>query len=449
MTPQTLEAHVAQVLAHLDLLEAKVCVGFSGGVDSAVLLDVLVALSRQHALRISAVHIDHGLSPNAAEWAEFCRRRCGDYGIEVHVANVHVARDAGTGVEAAARAARYAVFERQDAAVVALAHNLDDQAETLLLQLTRGAGVRGLAGMPQARTLPGGDMQLVRPLLAVTRTDIAHYARDRGLHWIEDESNSDSSFDRNFLRHHVLPHLQRRFPAYRETWSRASRNLADAAQLLDEMAEADAGLLSPSGSLAIERLRQLSPAAARNVLRWFLARNGVRMPARERLDECLRQLLSARDDRQPAVVFDGLVVRRSRDRLELVPRFEQVPGDWEVPWTGEEALALGHGLGLLRFEPVQGRGLSRRLLQASAVRVALRRGGERLKPWPDRPSRTLKNLLRELDVAPWQRARLPLLFCGEHLAWVAGVGIDCRFAAAHTEAGILPHWQPSLATQPS
>ncbi|MCW5622666.1 MAG: tRNA lysidine(34) synthetase TilS, partial [Burkholderiales bacterium] len=363
------------------------------------------------------------------------------------VVNVHVARDAGTGVEAAARTVRYAVFERQAAAAVALAHNLDDQAETLLLQLTRGAGVRGLAGMPPARTLPGGDIRLVRPLLAVTRADIAHYARDRGLYWIEDESNSDSSFDRNFLRHHVLPHLQWRFPAYRETWSRASRNLADAAQLLDEMAAVDAGPLSPSGSLEVERLRQLSPAAARNVLRWFLARKDVRMPARERLDECLRQLLSAREDRQPAMAFDGLVARRSRGRLELVPRFERVPGDWEVPWKGEEALVLGHGLGLLHFETAPGRGLSRRLLQASAVRVALRRGGERLKLWPDRPSRTVKNLLRELDVAPWQRARLPLLFCGEHLAWVAGVGIDCRFAAADTEIGILLHWQPDLATR--
>ena len=440
MTLVSLEARVRAVLARAGLLDARVCVGLSGGIDSCVLLDLLTRIAREHPLRLSAVHVDHGLSRHASAWAAFCRTRCRDLGVDLRVSEARLV--SGANLEAAARSARYAVFQQVPGDAVALAHMLDDQVETMMLRLNRGSGVRGLAGMPGLRSLPGGAL-LVRPLLSVSRSEIVAYAKAAGLTWVEDETNRQTHFDRNYLRHEVLPALALRFPAYRQTWARAAENLADAAELLDEVAAVDAGT-ETADRLNLSALRALGPARARNLLRWFVVRQGGALPGRLRLEEALRQMLASDRASQPDIAFGAVRLRRHADALQGVVELPPIPPGWSQCWRGEDTLQLEHGLGVLRFASVHGCGLSRRLLLGRAG-VKVRAGGERLKRFPLRPSRTLKNLLREAGFPPWQRNRLPLLIIAGQVAWVAGVGMDCRFAAAADEEGLLPHWDPAVA----
>lgn len=439
MTQASLDARARAVLNRAGLLDARVCVALSGGVDSCVLLDVLVRLALRHPLRLSAVHVNHGLSRSADRWAAFCQARCADLGIALRVQQVRI--ECGVSIETAARAARYAVFETLPVDAIALAHNLDDQAETMLLRLNRGAGVHGLAGIPLLRTLPGGT-RLVRPLLSTSRAEILGHAAARGLAWVEDESNRDPRFDRNYVRLELMPRIERRFPRFRETWRRAADNLADAAGLLDDLAASDAGAGVAPDRLALSTLRALSPARARNLLRWFIARQGVAIPGRERVEEALRQLLDADVGSHPEITFAGMRLRRHGDAVIAGTALPDVPPGWEQAWGGEDVLHLDHGLGMLRFVSACGSGLSEHCLLGGHVRVVVRRGGERLRLASDRPARTLKNLLRERDVPTWLRGRLPVLTVDGRLAWVAQVGVDCRFAAGPGERGVLPHWEP-------
>jgi tRNA(Ile)-lysidine synthase len=331
------------------------------------------------------------------------------------------------------------VFARQSADAVALAHHLDDQAETVLLQLLRGAGAAGLAGMPQARRLADSDLLLVRPLLDIRRAAIHDYATQHALRWVEDESNAGLDFDRNYLRHEILPRIAPRFPGYRETWLRTSRNLADLDQLAGELARVDAAAAGTGDGLRVAALRALSPARQANLLRWFLRAQGVGAQPRERLQEALDQMLHAASDRVPTVRVGDVLLRRHRGLIRLVPD-TRVARHWSVPWQGEPQLALPSGYGVLRFRRVQGAGLDAARLSSARVTVAPRRGGERIKPSAQRPGRSLKNLLREAGVPPWVRDRLPLLFCDGALAWVPGIGVDSRLAARSDAAGVLPEW---------
>lgn len=423
------------------LLERRVALALSGGVDSVVLLDVLARIARRHRLRLTALHVNHHISPNAARWAQFCAALCARYGVPCAVADVHVELAAGESLEAAARNARYAVFQRQDVDALLLAHHLDDQAETLLLQLLRGAGARGMSAMPRMRDVAPG-VRILRPLLEVPRARIVEYAHRQRLEWVEDESNAMLDFDRNYLRHEVLPRIEARFPAYRQTWLRASRNLADVSELAEALACIDAeGALDDDG-LRIERLRALGEARARNLLRWFLTRQGLRPPGRERLDEALRQLLATPADAQPLVELGPASLRRHRGVARLVERAGAAAPDWRIAWQGEDTLQLPNGMGTMCFDTADGAGVSAERLIAEGASVRGRTGGERLKPAADRPSRTLKNLLREAGVPAWQRERLPLLYCAETPVWAPGIGCDCRFAAAPGERGVVPRWVP-------
>ena len=441
--PSDIANAVEQALRVAALEHASLVVGLSGGVDSVVLLHVLSRLAPRLRTTLSALHVHHGLSPHADEWADFCDRFCRDLAVPLRQARVAIDRDSPLGLEAAARGARYAVYREQQSDAVVLAHHLDDQGETLLLQLLRGAGARGLSAMPLLRLLePASNLRLFRPLLKVTRAQIGAYARAQRLTWIEDESNSDPAIDRNFLRLRVLPELAARFPGLRETLGRAADNLADAVQLADDLASHDARRAAATDSLDLSALAVLSPARARNLLRWFVERHGLPAPGREQLEEALRQALSARGDARMQVKLGAAWLRRHRGRLYLEPVGRQRTRGWARTWSGERELALPSGLGWLRFEPSLGAGISLARLLAGAVVVRPRSGGERLKLAPDRPSRTLKNLLQEAAVPEWERERLPLVFAGDALVWVPGVGQDCRYAAAAEEAAVMVHWQP-------
>ena len=436
----------------------RLLVGLSGGVDSIVLLDALHRIARTLGFHLAALHVNHQLSPNAGRWSVFCRDWCRARGIPFRAVKVRVPR--GNSVEAAARAARYAAFAGAAADCVVLAHHQDDQAETVLLQLLRGAGVKGLAAMPLLRAEGRGPRvegkttrhstldtrhaapAILRPLLDVTRAEIEAYARKRKLKWIEDESNADIYFQRNYLRHEVLPVIARRFPAYRATLARAAQHLAEAARTLDEVAAADGAEWIESGSLAVDALRRLPAARARNLLRYFLAGHGLTMPGAGRLEEALRQALDAKQDARVLVELGNFTLRRHAGNLHLVRSGSAPLAHFEKRWRGEKEIALPELGGVLSLAPARGSGISLARLGARPVTIRVRQGGERLQPDCRRPRRSLKNLLQEARLPPWQRERLPLLYCGEHLVWVAGIGVDCTFQAQGREGALQPAWAP-------
>ena len=399
--PRSAEVLAALARAAPELKRKRILVGLSGGVDSVVLLH---ALSR--TLRgVRAAHVNHGLSPNAERWARFCRRLCKRLGVPLTVRRVRIAKR-GEGLEAAARAARYAAFAKLDFDVLALAHQLDDQAETVLMNLLRGAGPRGASGMPARAAFRGRE--LVRPLLGVPREAIVAYAREHELAWMEDESNLADAFARNFIRLHIAPLLSARYPRWREALARAARHFA--------RANADASI----------------------ALREFLAAQGLRAPTEAKLVEMLRQLTAA----APAtrILHDGAELRVYRGEVRVAP-LRQAGVFQPVAWHGERRLTLPALGGELRFRRARGKGIDARWVEQGELQVKLRGGGERLQPDARRPRRTLKNLFQEAGVPAWERERLPLLYRGAQLVWAPGLGVDARFAAAEQAAGWIPEWR--------
>lgn len=382
----------------------RVAVGLSGGLDSVVLLHVLHGLAPRLGCKLSAIHVNHGLSPNAGEWQKFCARLCLELGVPFKAIKVKVSRQK-LGLEAAAREARRAALAKAPADAIALAHHLDDQAETVLFNLLRGTGLEGASGMPAVGRL--GRKKLLRPLLGMPRSAIRDYAAAYRLAWIEDESNADETLTRNFLRRRVGPLLESRFPRWRENLARAARHFA-AAQV-----------------------------DARSLLRAYLKGKGLRAPSEAKLVEMLKQLGS----KGAEISHDGAVLRLYRGKLHSGNSRSGPASFPPTTWNGETKLALPGGE--LRFRRARGRGIDRARLKEGTVQVRLRSGGERLQPDPRRPRRTLKNLFQEAGVPPWERARMPLLFCGDELVWVPGLGVDARYRSAGRVAGIVPEWRPS------
>lgn len=415
--------------------------GFSGGLDSRVLLDLLSQARNDAAIpsfRLTALYINHGISPHAATWGEFCASVCHAEGIAFKQVTVSVPRDSGLGLEAAARQARYAALRAENADFIVLAHHGDDQAETVLLQLLRGAGVKGMAGMGAVYG------KLLRPLLDVTRPVLQEYAQARRLNWIDDESNADTAFDRNFLRHEIFPRLEQRYPSVCNTLARSAEHLAEAAELLDELAQMDAVDVIDAAqgmSLSLPKLRALSFIRGKNLLRYWLAMHHIAMPASRRLEEMLRQLCSSRPDARLLFRMEKHELRSYRDAAWLVPHTVAVPQMLDIIWRGEECLDIS-GMGRLVFQKQTGHGLSPDKYADRELRVRLRQGGERLRLHAKRPSHSLKHLLQESGIPPWQRAALPMLYCGETLIAVPGIGVQLEWQVSPSEDGLAMVWIP-------
>jgi tRNA(Ile)-lysidine synthase len=429
-----LAAHVAAALKGIVLPGSRVAIGLSGGIDSMVLLHVLARLASRMRFELEALHVNHQLSPNATAWARCCRAECRSRDVRCRVVKVDVQR--GNSTERSARDARYAAFARVKADHVALAHNLDDQAETVLLHLLRGAGVKGLAAMPAMRPLDASC--LVRPLLNVSRADIERYARRHKLRWIDDESNAETSYSRNWLRHDVLPRVAARVPTYRDALARAARNMSEAAGLLDDLAAIDARSAAAGEGLRIDALRALSSARAKNLLRFLIDARGWRMPDSARLTEALRQTLSAKPANRVAVNLGSCELRLHGGVVHLLAPGRPAEIRDVVTWHGEPELPLAGGV--LRMQRGRGQGMSAVKLGGAAVTIRSRRGGERLQPDERRPRRTVKNLLQEAGIPSWMRERLPFIYCGETLACVPGLGVDAQFRAESGEPSVTAFW---------
>lgn len=416
---------------------ARVTLGLSGGVDSVVLLDLLLRAQTQFAFTLTAVHINHHINPQADSWQSFCADLCAARGVAFIARAVYLPAQIDAGIEGEARALRYRALSEVASDVLFLAHHLDDQAETLFLNLLRGSGVAGAAAMP-----PQGGMlsHIARPLLDVPREKLLAYAQAQALCWIEDDSNHDVSYGRNFLRHQIFPLIETRFPAYRQTLSRAAGHFAEADLLLLELARQDAGHAVHADKLNCRALAALSFARAKNLLRFYLAQQGVPPISQERLEENLRQILSAQQDAQIQLGHGALVLRRYRGQVWVVAALPTLDTNWRALWQGQMQWALPALGGSLHWLPAEGVGLSRAKMQAGEISVRLRQGGEKLKPDCHRPRRGLKQLLQEAAIPPWQRLRLPLIYCGEDLIAAPGLGIDCAYQAQPGESSLQFEW---------
>jgi tRNA(Ile)-lysidine synthase len=428
-TPARLAARLRSLQPQFPRL--AVCVAFSGGADSTALLVALAPL-RARGLSVRAVHIDHGLQPRSRAWSAHCRRLAGALGIDLTVRRIRVPRRRGESPEAAARAARYAALAAllRPGEVLLTAHQEDDQLETFLLQLLRGAGVAGLAAMPAVTRFAQGVQ--VRPLLEVPAAALREYLRAQNIAWVEDDSNADERFDRNYLRAQVLPRLRGRWPGAARTVARSARHLAEAQQLLDALGAADAALAQAGAALSARALRRLPAARRANALRYWISRAGAPAPPAARLAEIAGALLSARADTHPQVAYGAWRVQRQAQLLHLLPALvadaAQRPTRLTWRWQAQPRLPWPGG-GVLSLEADPRGPLDLGALGA-VLSVRARGGGERLRPRLGGPRRLLKGLLQEARVPVQERAQLPLIFRGTRLVAVADRWLDASVQAS-------------------
>lgn len=415
---------------------------FSGGLDSSVLLYLLVQLGERLGGTLQAVHVHHGLQQGADNWADHCARVCAELGVPLRQVRLNLQPRAGESLEALARESRYQALSRVMGSgdVLLTAQHRDDQAETLLLQLLRGSGPAGLAAMPaQGRFGPGW---LVRPLLELTRNELQAYAKRWGLDWVEDPSNLDLRFDRNFLRHSIMPLLERRWPAAVTTLARSARLSAELQELADEFAAEDLRRARGTwpGTLSIKVLREFTSPRRRSLLRHWVRSQGGKMPGSRHLQRIERECLYGRPDSQPLVHWYDLQVRRYRDALFLLKSRSALDGSAVLSWSDHCPLQLPAGRGVLKLTDAE-QGISAAIWNNARVEVRFRRGGERCIPAGRQHHRSLKKLFQEWLVPPWLREEIPLVYLDGQLAAVPGYLWCEPFTAGPGEPALQVLWE--------
>lgn len=391
---------------------ATVWAAFSGGLDSTVLLHQL----RHSGLPVKALHVNHHLQPASNRWVEHCRNTCAQLGVPIYVLDVKIDANDPGGPEAAARAARYEAFLTlvKPGDCLATAHHLDDQAETVLLRLLRGAGVHGLAAMRPQAPLAGGI--LWRPLLRRSRESLRDYAERHALSWIDDPHNLDPRYARSLLRHEIFPRFSQRWPQAIELLARTAELCSDAVVLLDGLAARDlkkAVMPAKAGiqGLSVRALLEMDRSRRNNLLRYWAAQGGFETPPFDALARLEREVLRARPDAAPQLAWGRAELRRFRDAVYLMARLPVPPQGQALEWDGRNDLVLPPGCGVLR--------MTRPATAELPLRVVFVRGGERLKPVGARFTRTLRNLFQEEAIPPWIRERMPLIELQGTLAAVA------------------------------
>lgn len=433
-----------RLYAVLQTLPAAPCywVAYSGGRDSQVLLHALAVLRDRYPAGLRAVHVDHGLHADAQDWCRHCVSFCASHGIPISVLDLRLAPNKGESVEAVAREARYraiaGLMGRRE--ILLTAHHQDDQAETVLLQLLRGSGLSGLSGMPGV--VEFGPGLLARPLLGFTREQLAGYAASTELDWVEDSSNEDTGFDRNFVRHQIVPLLAERWPAMSATLSRSAKHCAEAQHIVAELATDDFIKVATTQAreLSVSKLKQLTGPRRRAVLRHWFRKLGYPLPDKVHLDRISKEVLAAQPDRMPQVAWSGIEVRRYRDRIYAMPVLQTNDAGQRIAWHESSSLRLPAGLGVLEIREAPGHGIDLALWKKSNISVRFRRGGERCRPVGRGHTHRLKKLFQEQGIPPWQRDRIPLLFLDDQLAGVPGFWLCESFQAARDEAGVEVIW---------
>jgi len=412
-------------------------VAFSGGLDSTVLLHALQSLHDELAIPVTAVHVQHDLHPDAGVWASHCEAMAAEFGVDYRRVAVEVDRKSGRGLEASARNARYEALQQlmQVGDWLLSAHHQDDQAETLLLNLLRGSGMAGLAGIGRIQAF--GPAQLVRPLLDVPREDLQAYAAATGLKWLDDPSNADTDFDRNYLRHDVLPILAKRWPAASSRLAKSAELASEASALLEHLADDDLKSLGQPQRIEITALSALPDDRQRNVLRRALKRSGLNSAPTTALRQIIDELLPAKADAEPLVRWTGAQARRYRDFLYLLPELPNNPTDRKYRLNTDNRSVLLPGLGRVSLHERAGPGISGAVIE-KGLEIRFRTGGEEIRPVGHDCTHKLKKLLQQEGIVPWMRDRIPLLYVGNHLVAVANLWISADEADNN---GLCVRWQ--------
>lgn len=458
--PDTFARALSQLAALRGQTTPSIAIALSGGLDSSALLHLAHAYARQHGLPLFAFHVHHGISPNADAWLDHCKASCAALGIAFDARRVTLAKGK-SGVEAAARKLRYAALgemcQIHGVRLMLTAHHLDDQAETVLLQLLRGSGTAGLSGMDAANSAPEllGNPELVmaRPLLPVSREALEAYVSTHALGYIDDESNTDPRYARNALRLRVMPALAQAFPGFQERFARSAAHAQSAQRMLTELAAQDLAGCLVDGTIDVAKLRAMSTDRVQNLLRYWFATRALRMPSTAWLGEMVTQLVEARPDAQLLVTHPDCHIRRHRDRLYITPKLGDLaglrdPDDEGVfvkhgqafRWQGEGEIAFPNYGGTLYFDEGE-EGVDPSWLRAQLLQIDFRKGGEKLKPAANRPTRSLKYHYQACDVPAWERTRLPIVTAGAALLFAAGIGMDCHHLAASPGPLIRFRWQ--------
>lgn len=432
-----------------------IAVALSGGLDSSVLLHLLSQLQSSLSFRLHVLHVHHGLSPHADVWLGHCQAQAQALDLPFDARRVTLSAVADVGIEDAARTARYRALgdmcTAHGAAMLVTAHHQDDQMETVLLHLLRGAGVTGLSGMAMVDRMPsllGTDLPVVRPLLATSRSMLESYASAYAIRHVEDESNSDVRYTRNAIRQSLAPVLEQFFPGYQGRVQRAAEHARSATRLLTILAEQDVQACAADGGLDVQRLAALGDERADNLLYYWLTSQGWRVPSQAWQAELREQLLTAAHDAQPCVDHPLGQVRRHAGVIRLVPGHPYtVPaGDVQVQWQGEARIHVPQWRGSLVFVPAE-EGIAAVTLREQPLVLRARSGGERLRVHPRQPVRKLKVHYQMQDVPTWERPYLPVVYCAGQLLFAAGAGMDCQFATTGDKLGhVVLQWEPDGVT---
>ncbi|MCG9657432.1 tRNA lysidine(34) synthetase TilS [Vibrio mediterranei] len=431
----TLYQQFSQVLDEQKVMHGKIIVGFSGGVDSRVLLRLAARYSKQHSITCLAVHVHHGLSDNANEWQVQCERWAQEEAVEFTCERVTLSQDSGESLEQLARQARYQALRQHmlSGDILLTGQHLDDQAETMLLALKRGSGPKGLSSM--ASSMNFGSGRLVRPLLNIARHDIERYAQHEQLQWVEDESNSDTRFDRNFLRQSVLPVLNQRWPSFAKAASRSARLCAKQERLIKELLLPELEVcMNEFQGLSISTMSSHSILKREQLLRLWLEANTSLMPTEVQLCKIWQEVALAKQDANPEMNLAGGVIRRAQGHLYWVEAYKDV-SDWQQSWLDKDTLVLPDNLGVLKLvSPSKDAKmtLDRQTLNGS-LKVIFNPEGLSAHPHGRAGSRKLKKLFQELKIPSWQRRRIPILIQDDKVVAVGNLFVDKAFYGSDCE----------------
>jgi tRNA(Ile)-lysidine synthase len=429
---QSFQDNFKQNNANLEIL-----LGLSGGLDSCVLLHLLANMQTQLDFKLKAIHVHHGLSSSADDWLNFCKQKCKLLDIEFDAVKVKINEKGSLGIEGEARELRYEAIKKKQKGVVALGHHQNDQAETLLLQLLRGSGLKGLAGMPEFDE----ERKFWRPMLNIKKELLEKYASENDIKYIKDESNEDINFDRNFIRKKVLPLIESRYPASIETISRSATNISEGHQINELLALDDSkNVMSDDGShLLIENLNKLPNLRAINLIRWWLSFNDLLMPSKKNVEELFRQVkLIKKDTSLNLKISNDRSIRAFDDKLLIVSIMNDLPS-YHFKWAGQEEIELPNK-SKLHFVKTKKGGLSLSKLGAKSLYIKSRTGGEKLKSFPDQPSRSLKYLFQKADIPHWERDQVPLVYANEQLVAVPNLGVQYEYQSKVGEVGYQIKW---------
>ena len=420
-----------------DSADLEILLGLSGGLDSSVLLHLLANMQSQLDFKLKVIHVHHGLSSSADEWLNFCKGKCKFLDIEFDAVKVKINEKGSLGIEGEARELRYEVIKKKQKGVVALGHHQNDQAETLMLQLLRGSGLKGLAGMSEFDE----KRKFWRPMLNIKKELLEKYASENNIEYIEDESNEDINFDRNFIRSKVLPLIESRYPASIETISRSVSNISEGHHLNELLALDDSkNIMSDDGSyLLISDLNKLPNLRAINLIRWWLSFNNLLMPNKKNIEELFRQVKYIKKDTSLNLkISNNQAIRAFGDKLFIVNMKNKL-STYNFKWSGQEEIELPNK-SKLHFVKTKKGGLSLSKLGVNTLDIKGRTGGEKLKPLPDQPSRSLKYLFQKAEIPHWERDEVPLVYANEKLVAVPNLGIQFEYQSNIGEDGYQIKW---------